>query len=132
MSSLRDELGAQKSSISSLRDEVQRLRLAHERSQQEADRLRTESEARSEELKRQAILIEQQEQAKRDLRGLEETVARELHTLHQLRKLFVQELQLRVKKVQPIDIYNFFRITLVNYVYANFRPATNWVGSCHF
>ena len=36
--------------------------------------------------------------AKQDLKGLEETVAKELQTLHNLRKLFVQDLQSRVKK----------------------------------
>jgi hypothetical protein len=33
------------------------------------------------------------------LKGLEETVAKELQTLHNLRKLFVQDLQARLKKV---------------------------------
>lgn len=35
----------------------------------------------------------------KDLKGLEETVAKELQTLNNLRKLFVQDLQSRVKKV---------------------------------
>jgi len=35
-----------------------------------------------------------------DLKGLEETVAKELQTLNNLRKLFVQDLQSRVKKVR--------------------------------
>lgn len=37
-------------------------------------------------------------QARKDLKGLEDTVAKELQTLHNLRKLFVQDLQVRIKK----------------------------------
>lgn len=37
-------------------------------------------------------------QARKDLKGLEETVSKELQTLHNLRKLFVQDLQARIKK----------------------------------
>lgn len=37
-------------------------------------------------------------QARKDLKGLEDTVSKELQTLHNLRKLFVQDLQARIKK----------------------------------
>jgi len=42
---------------------------------------------------------EQKEQARKDLNGLQETVSKELQTLLNLRKMFVNDLQNRMKKV---------------------------------
>ncbi|XP_066519294.1 kinesin heavy chain-like isoform X2 [Hoplias malabaricus] len=56
------------------------------------------------ELQKQAVsLPSEKEWTSQELRSLEETAARELQTLHNLRKLFVQDLTLRVKKTTELD-----------------------------
>uniref|UniRef100_UPI00398E5EB6 kinesin heavy chain-like n=1 Tax=Pristiophorus japonicus TaxID=55135 RepID=UPI00398E5EB6 len=72
--------------------------------QKQLARLRDEIEEKQktiDELKE--FLHEKHEQSKQDLKGLEETVARELQTLHNLRKLFVQDLTTRVRKSTDLE-----------------------------
>ncbi|MCI4375278.1 hypothetical protein PGIGA_G00107530 [Pangasianodon gigas] len=49
-------------------------------------------------------LNERHEQAKQDMKRLEETVACELQSLHNLRKLFVQDLTTRVKRSSEMEL----------------------------
>ena len=49
------------------------------------------------------VVKEKQDQARSDLKGLEDTVTRELNSLHSLRKLFVKELTERAKKIAVHD-----------------------------
>ncbi|KAL3216859.1 hypothetical protein MRX96_032740 [Rhipicephalus microplus] len=98
LSSLRDEIADKIGHIDALKDANQKLSLAQDRLQQEYDRLKQEEQEKSHKLQELQFLNARREQARQDLKGLEETVSKELQTLHNLRKLFVQDLQSRVKK----------------------------------
>merc|ERR1719309_1669187 len=87
-----------KEQLAQLRDNNQALTLATEALQRDHDKLKEEEQEKSRRLQEMIQLNERREQARQDLKGLEETVAKELQTLHNLRKLFVQDLQSRVKK----------------------------------
>ena len=79
--------------------QTQKLILSHEKLQSDYDKMKSEEKDKSDKLAELSLQIDRREQAKQDLKGLEETVTKELQTLHNLRKLFVQDLQARVKKV---------------------------------
>jgi len=98
VSTLREEIDSKQTMIEELRDANQKLTLAQEKMIGDYDKLKKEEEEKSAKLADIAVANERREQAKQDLKGLEETVAKELQTLHNLRKLFVQDLQNRVKK----------------------------------
>lgn len=98
LSHLRDEINEKQRLIDELTDKNQalELELAHVRSS--FSNLKIQDETKSACLDQLSFQQERHAQSKQDLKGLEETVARELQTLHNLRKLFVQDLTTRVKK----------------------------------
>ncbi|XP_065338530.1 kinesin heavy chain isoform X2 [Cloeon dipterum] len=95
---LRDEIGEKQEAINELKDSNQKLSLAQQQLQQDLERLRRDEHDKSQRLQELVLTNERREQARKDLKGLEDTVAKELQTLHNLRKLFVQDLQARIKK----------------------------------
>uniref|UniRef100_A0A669D8U7 Kinesin-like protein n=1 Tax=Oreochromis niloticus TaxID=8128 RepID=A0A669D8U7_ORENI len=101
LSRLRDEIEDKQRMLDELRDLNQGLLLEQERLMSDYDKLKAEEQEKNAKLER--LLNEQREQAREDLKGLEETVAKELQTLHNLRKLFVQDLTARVKKSAELD-----------------------------
>ncbi|CAI2729408.1 unnamed protein product [Schistosoma spindalis] len=96
--SLRDELDEKQKKLEEYKDEANNFKFQSEKSQEEVTRLRKELEDKTTRLETLEKTTEKREQAKEDLRGLEETVIKELQTLHNLRRLFIQDLNCRIKK----------------------------------
>ncbi|XP_062335176.1 kinesin-1 heavy chain [Osmerus eperlanus] len=103
ISNLRDELDTKEKLITDLQDLNQKIMLEQERLRVEHEKLKTTDQEKSRKLHELTVMQDRREQARQDLKGLEETVAKELQTLHNLRKLFVQDLATRVKKSAEMD-----------------------------
>ncbi|XP_071990976.1 kinesin heavy chain isoform X2 [Engystomops pustulosus] len=100
---LRDEINEKQKIIDELKDLNQKLQLELEKLRADYEKLKSEEHEKSSKLQELTFLYEKHEQSKQDLKGLEETVARELQTLHNLRKLFVQDVTSRVKKSAEME-----------------------------
>ncbi|XP_075899207.1 kinesin-1 heavy chain-like [Nelusetta ayraudi] len=98
ISNLRDELDVKEKEITELQDENQKIVLEQERLKVEHEKLKAVDQEKSRQLQELTMQQDKREQAKQDLKGLEETVGRELKTLHNLRMLFVQDLATQIKK----------------------------------
>ncbi|XP_012514900.1 kinesin heavy chain [Microcebus murinus] len=103
LSRLRDEIEEKQKIIDEIRDLNQKLQLEQEKLSSDYNKLKIEDQEREMKLEKLLLLNDKREQAREDLKGLEETVSRELQTLHNLRKLFVQDLTTRVKKSVELD-----------------------------
>ncbi|XP_036176241.1 kinesin heavy chain isoform X2 [Myotis myotis] len=103
LSRLRDEIEEKQKIIDEIRDLNQKLQLEQEKLSSDYNKLKIEDREREMKLEKLLLLNDKREQAREDLKGLEETVSRELQTLHNLRKLFVQDLTARVKKSVELD-----------------------------
>ncbi|KAF1519753.1 Kinesin heavy chain isoform 5C, partial [Eudyptula minor] len=101
LSRLRDEIEEKQKIIDEIRE--YKLQLEQDKLTADYDKLKIEDQEREMKLEKLILLNDKREQAREDLKGLEETVARELQTLHNLRKLFVQDLTTRVKKSVELD-----------------------------
>ncbi|XP_072847278.1 kinesin heavy chain isoform X2 [Pogona vitticeps] len=100
---LRDEINQKQKTIDELKDLNQKLELELEKLRADYEKLKNEEQEKAQKLQELTFLYERHEQSKQDLKGLEETVARELQTLHNLRKLFVQDVTTRVKKSAELE-----------------------------
>nr|CAH8820574.1 unnamed protein product [Trichobilharzia regenti] len=97
--SLRDELDEKEKKLKEYKDKANNFKFQSEKSQEEVEQLRERLATKTKLLGTFEKTAEKREQARKDLRGSEETVNKELQTLHNLRRLFIEELNSRVKKV---------------------------------
>uniref|UniRef100_A0A8C5HLV1 Kinesin-like protein n=1 Tax=Gouania willdenowi TaxID=441366 RepID=A0A8C5HLV1_GOUWI len=104
ISSLRDELDHKEKNIMELQDLNEKVLLEQETLRLEHEKLKLLDQEKSRQLQELTSLQDRQDQATQDLKGLEETVSRELQTLHSLRRLFVQDLSKRVRKNSRKDL----------------------------
>ncbi|XP_055341891.1 kinesin heavy chain-like [Paramacrobiotus metropolitanus] len=100
VTALREEIHQKEAALEQLRDANEKTALAKEQLQKEFDKLKTEEAEKSARLQEFINQRDLTEQAKQDLKGMEEAVTKELQQLYNLRRLFVDELQNRMKKSQ--------------------------------
>lgn len=74
------------------------MQLDKDQLQREFDNLKNEEVEKEKRLKDLSALTDKREQTRQDLKGLEETVHKELASLHTLRRMFIQDLSQRMKK----------------------------------
>ncbi|XP_047012136.1 kinesin heavy chain [Ictalurus punctatus] len=103
LSRLRDEIDEKQKILDELKDMNQSLQLEQKKLLSDYDKLRDEEQEKDEKLQKLILLNEKREQAKEDLKGLEETLTKELQTLHSLRKLFIDDLNTRVRTNVELD-----------------------------
>ncbi|XP_053352566.1 kinesin heavy chain [Clarias gariepinus] len=103
LSRLRDEIDDKQKILDELKDMNQSLQLEQKKLISDYNKLRQEEQEKDEKLRKLVLLNEKRELAKEDLKGLEETVTKELQTLHNLRKLFIDDLNTRVRTNVELD-----------------------------
>ncbi|XP_058249004.1 kinesin heavy chain [Hemibagrus wyckioides] len=103
LSRLRDEIDEKQKILDELKDMNQSLQLEQKKLMSDYNKLRQEEQEKDEKLQKLLLLNEKREQAKEDLKGLEETVTKELQTLHNLRKLFIDDLNTHVRTNVELD-----------------------------
>ena len=95
---VRQEVRDKQAALEQLRESNRQLTSAVDRLQMELERARRDDADKAAQLAELQLAAERREQARQELRGLEETVNKELQTLHTLRRLFVQDLQAKLKR----------------------------------
>ncbi|KAK0414437.1 hypothetical protein QR680_011429 [Steinernema hermaphroditum] len=98
LAQLRDQIAEKNQQIKELTENLRELQVVKDQLQSDFEKLKTDESEKEKRIKSLAALSDKREQAKQDLKGLEETVGKEVHTLQNLRKMFVQDLAQRLKR----------------------------------
>uniref|UniRef100_S4R9C1 Kinesin-like protein n=1 Tax=Petromyzon marinus TaxID=7757 RepID=S4R9C1_PETMA len=103
LSRLRDEIEEKQILIDRLQDANRCHTLEQDTLRADYQKLKVEEEEKSQKLNKLAVMNDGREQAKQELKGLEESVAKELKTLHNLRKMLVSDLSAKLKRNSDAD-----------------------------
>ncbi|XDV30552.1 hypothetical protein PO909_033458 [Leuciscus waleckii] len=103
LSRLRDEIEEKQRILDEFKDVNQALQLEKKQLLSDYEKLKLEELKKDERLQKLVMLNEKREQVKEDLKGLEETVVKELQTLQNLRKLFIQDINSRIGRSMELD-----------------------------
>ncbi|KAI6177457.1 Kinesin-like protein [Aphelenchoides bicaudatus] len=93
---LRQMVQKKNDEIKSIQGKLQTLQTEKDQLQQEYEKLKNDELLKEKRLK--DLSADKTEQTKKDLKGLEETVEKELNSLHSLRRMFLQDLSQKLKK----------------------------------
>ncbi|XP_024118478.1 kinesin heavy chain isoform X3 [Oryzias melastigma] len=96
LSHLRDEIEQKQRDLERVKDVNQSLVLENRKLESDLCKLKAEDQKKDQRLQKLMLVNARRELAKEDLKGLEDTVAKELQTLTDLRKRFIQDLRSRV------------------------------------
>ncbi|KAB5584545.1 hypothetical protein PHYPO_G00108810 [Pangasianodon hypophthalmus] len=98
LAQLREEFNNKQRMLDELKEFNENLLLEQKRLQCEYETLRMREQEKEIKLQKLIVSNEKTEHTSDELRGFEETLARQLQSLHNLRKMFVKDLTTRVKK----------------------------------
>ncbi|XP_062853843.1 kinesin heavy chain-like [Trichomycterus rosablanca] len=100
---IRDALSTKQKTLEELKEVNDNLELKLKKQQSECETLMMQEHEKDLELQKLILCDENKVPTSQELKSFEEKVAQELQALHNLRKLFVQDLTVRVKKSTELD-----------------------------
>lgn len=101
VASLRDEMAEKNKQLETLTANLQEMSVVKESLSSELDKLRSDEAGKEKRMKELSALSDKRDQARDDMRGLEETLEKELNTLMALKKALNADLAAKIGKRAP-------------------------------